>query len=153
MPFLIDGHNLIPKAGFKLADLDVEDALIEILQKFCRLRRTSIEVYFDGGIPGQPSRGNFGNVSAFFVRKGRTADEAIEKRLQVLGKTARNWAVVSSDRRVQMAAREAHARSISSEEFSNFIMEAIKEEFGNQETDPSSDPDDVAMWLKEFGEE
>ena len=99
MPFLIDGHNLVPKAGFRLADVDVENDLIEKLQVFCRIRRTSVEVYFDGGLPGQPSRGKFGNVTAFFVRRGKTADEAIEKRLQALGKTARNWAVVSSDRR------------------------------------------------------
>ncbi|HKZ44802.1 MAG TPA: NYN domain-containing protein [Anaerolineales bacterium] len=153
MPFLIDGHNLVPKAGFRLADVDVENDLIEKLQVFCRIRRTSVEVYFDGGLPGQPSRGKFGNVTAFFVRRGKTADEAIEKRLQALGKTARNWAVVSSDRRVRSAALEAHARSISSEEFSSFLSEATDQEFGDIETEPRVDPDDVSLWLKEFGEE
>ena len=31
MPYLIDGHNLIPKMGLKLADLDDEMQLIELL--------------------------------------------------------------------------------------------------------------------------
>ena len=118
MPFIIDGHNLVPKAGFNLADIDVENDLVRELQEFSRIRQTSIEVYFDGGLPGFPTRRKFGNVTIFFIRKGRTskdankADEAIERRLLKLGKTARNWVVVSSDHRVITAAREAHARTL-----------------------------------------
>ena len=36
MPYLIDGHNLIPKLGLRLESLDDEMELIAILQEFCR---------------------------------------------------------------------------------------------------------------------
>ena len=38
MPYLIDGHNLIPKvAGLSLKAVDDEMQLIELLQEFCRI--------------------------------------------------------------------------------------------------------------------
>jgi len=153
MPYIIDGHNLIPKVGLSLGDLDVENKLIEKLQNFCRLRRTTVEIYFDGGLPGQPSRGKYGSVKIFFVQKGKTADEAIEDRLQKLGKTAKNWVVTSSDHRVQVAARESHARSISSEEFSRLMMETVLKNMDQVDNEVTISPEDVTNWLKEFGQE
>lgn len=159
MPFIIDGHNLIPKAGLNLADLDVENDLVKELQEFSRIRQTSIEVYFDGGLPGFPTRRKFGNVTIFFVRKGRTehdankADEAIERRLNRLGKTARNWIVVSSDQRVLAAAREVHARTLTSDEFSRFMRSAGEKHSNDFDYDVQLSSDDVSMWLKEFGED
>ena len=38
MPYLIDGHNLIPKLGLRLDLPDDEMQLIGILQEFCRLQ-------------------------------------------------------------------------------------------------------------------
>ena len=153
MPYLIDGHNLIPKVGLSLGDLDVEDDLIEKLQTFCRIRRTTVEIYFDGGLPGQPSRGKYGSVKTFFAQKGKIADEAIEDRLQKLGKTAKNWGVVSSDHRVQVAARESHARSFSSEEFSRLMMETMLKNMDQVDDEDAVSPEDVTNWLKEFGQE
>ena len=37
MPYLIDGHNLIPKLGLRLDSVDDEMELVAILQEFCRL--------------------------------------------------------------------------------------------------------------------
>ena len=48
MPYLIDGHNLIPKLGLRLDSVDDEMELVAILQEFARLERSQIEVYFDG---------------------------------------------------------------------------------------------------------
>lgn len=44
MPYLIDGHNLIPKIGLRLSEPDDELELIRLLQDFARLRRQPIEV-------------------------------------------------------------------------------------------------------------
>jgi hypothetical protein len=39
MPYLIDGHNLIPKLiGFSLRAMDDEEQLIPLLQTFSRVR-------------------------------------------------------------------------------------------------------------------
>jgi len=91
MPYLIDGHNLVPKLGLSLKSLDDEMQLIARLQEFCRLRRTAVEVYFDSAPPGFPPGRRVGLVSAHFVRQGSSADAAIENRLQKMKKSARNW--------------------------------------------------------------
>ncbi len=52
MPYLIDGHNLIPKLGLRLDSPDDEMELAAILQEFARLNRREVEVYFDGAPAG-----------------------------------------------------------------------------------------------------
>ena len=54
MIILVDGHNLIPKLrGFNLKAMDDEMKLVDLLQFFSRVRRTKVEVFFDGAPPGQ----------------------------------------------------------------------------------------------------
>ncbi|MDI6768084.1 MAG: NYN domain-containing protein [Anaerolineales bacterium] len=152
MPYLIDGHNLIPKLGLRLDAIDDELALVTRLQQFCRLRRVQVEVYFDGAPPGQPTRRKFGAVTAYFVRKASSADAAIESRLEKLGKAARNWSVVSSDHRVQNAARAVHAQVISAEEFARLVMSAQAATAATPRTDPGLGPEEVDAWLALFEE-
>ena len=118
MPTLIDGHNLIPKLGLSLRSMDDEMQLVARLQEFCRAeRKKSLEVYFDGAPAGQVGTRKMGLVTAHFVRLGATADSAIRARLKTLGRAARNWTVVTSDRQVQSDARGAGAAVVSSEAF------------------------------------
>jgi len=127
MPFLIDGHNLIPKLGLDINSFDDEDELIARLNEYCRLsRKGSIEVYFDNAPPGVPESRKTGLVTAHFVRRPLIADEAIRLRLKKLGRAARNWSVVSSDRRVQADARAAGAAVISSDEFSATVTDTLR---------------------------
>jgi hypothetical protein len=151
MPFLIDGHNLIPKLGLRLDDPDDELALVARLLEFCRLRRAQAEVFFDGAPPGRAPKRKFGAVTAFFVRQGSSADAAIEARLERLGRFARNWSVVSSDRRLQRAAQAAHARALSSEEFAGQVSAVQREsaEPAKKATNGLS-PEEVEDWLAEF---
>jgi uncharacterized protein len=117
MPYLIDGHNLIPKLGLDLSSFDDENALIERLNEFSRIsRRGQLEIYFDNALPGGPEKQKKGLVNAYFVRHPMIADEAIRLRLQHLKHDAKNWSVVSSDHRVQAEARAVGARVISSDE-------------------------------------
>ncbi len=150
MPYLIDGHNLIPKLGLRLDSLDDEEELISRLQEFCRLRRVHAQVFFDGATPGQVPRRKAGSVTAHFVRQGSSADAAIELQLARMGKTVKNWTVVSSDGRVQRAARVVHAGVLSSEEFAREISKtqaAIKALSKNETT---LAPDEVEEWLDVF---
>ncbi|KAA0274875.1 MAG: hypothetical protein EDM79_08095, partial [Chloroflexi bacterium] len=117
MPYLIDGHNLIPKLGLRLDEPDDELELVRLLQDFARITRHPVEVYFDGAPAGQAGMRKIGMIKAHFVRLGQTADTAIRKRLESMGKSARNWSVVSSDREVQAIVKANKAVTIRSEEF------------------------------------
>jgi predicted RNA-binding protein with PIN domain len=149
MPYLIDGHNLIPKLGLRLDSMDDEMELISILQEFCRLERQQVEVFFDGAPGPQAGTRKLGAVTAHFVRLGTTADNAIRIRLKKLGKSARNWSVVSSDREVQTEARAARAEVMSSDAFAGMLKQAR-----NSAPKPNNDrkisPQEVEEWLKIF---
>ena len=95
MPYLIDGHNLIPKLGLHLDSPDDEMELVGILQEFSRLSRREAQVYFDAAPAGQARSRKFGMVTAHFIRIGSSADEAIKAQLKRLGREARNWTVVT----------------------------------------------------------
>ncbi len=129
MILIVDGHNLIPHLpGFSLGDEDDETQLIRLLQEYARLRRKSIEVYFDRAPAAQAGMRKFGRVQAHFVRSGTTADDAIMERLRSLGKRAKNVQVVSSDRQVQVAARAVHATVITSQAFASEWQNLTAEE-------------------------
>ena len=118
MAIIIDGHNLIAQLpGISLSDPEDEEKLIKLLQEYCRIRRKTVEVYFDRAPAGYAGKEKHGLVQAIFVPTGSTADEAIMARLKKLGKRAKNMRVVSSDRQVQQAVRAVHATVISSDEF------------------------------------
>jgi predicted RNA-binding protein with PIN domain len=157
MPYIIDGHNLIPKIpGLSLEAIDDEQKLIELLQDFCRRRRKRVEVYFDNAPPGGMRVRKLGVVTARFVRSGQTADDAIKARLKRMGRSARNWTVVSSDRMVQASARAARARVEPSELFSRRLLETLDERPQDREIskgDEPLSPEDIQTWLDIFGDQ
>ncbi len=155
MPYLIDGHNLIPKVrGLSLANIDDEIKLIQRLQVFHQVTRKKIEVYFDNAPPGQNRTQRMGAITAHFVREGSSADAAIRQRLEKLGRAATTWTVVSSDRQVQAAARAARARVVNSEDFAT----QLAQESIHSKDDPESGEDvtlstaEVDEWLRIFKE-
>ncbi len=152
MTYLVDGHNLIGKIPWlDLAAMDDEIELIQVLQVFARKRRKRIEVYFDQAPPGFSGKRNYGNVTAFFVARGHSADDAILGRLKSLGKSAANYSVISSDNMVQKNARENRAKIISSEVFAGELKTAIQARDGEgQVNDPAIDERDVNYWLDLF---
>jgi predicted RNA-binding protein with PIN domain len=153
MPYLIDGHNLIPKVpGLNLEDPEDEMQLVKLLQEFCRVNRKKVEVFFDNAPPGGQNIRSFGNVLARFVRQGSTADQAIQRKLKRLGGEARNWSVVSSDREVQAGARTARAKIIPAEVFAQQLLvlpgSASTETL---ESDVDLSQEDVEDWMDFFG--
>ena len=153
MPYLIDGHNLIPKLpGLSLKSIDDEVELIQWLQEYCRKSGKNVEIYFDNAPPGQAGTQGYGRVKAHFIRAGRTADEAIISRLRSLGRGAKNWRVVSSDRQVAAAARSFQAQVISSEEFARTMLVNPPEDRTDPgvESDLSLNPAEIDAWLDLF---
>ena len=153
MPYIIDGHNLIPKIpGLSLHEPDDEMRLVELLQRYCARHNVRVEVYFDRAAPGEAGKRRFGAVTAVFVRAGRTADQAIAVRVRQLGKQARNWVVVSSDREVQQAARWAGARVTDASAFAAELRAPSGAAAGEEKPATLSD-DELDEWLRLFGGE
>ena len=153
MPYLVDGHNLIPYIpGLSLKDLDDEIALIKVLQGFASQKKTRVEVYFDQAPATRAGSRSFGSVKAHFVRQDSTADKAMINRLSRMGKDAKNWTVVTSDREILVEAKSAHSQTLKSAEFAAELRRA--------NSGDSSDPDkqdtpeisngEVDYWLGQF---
>ncbi len=154
MRWIIDGHNLIPKVpGMHLSDLDDEQALIAWLQEAARLMQDSIDVYFDQAPPGYPVRRAYGRVTAYFIRKGTTVDQAIWTRLEKDGVRSKEYSVVSSDLLVQRGALKMRARAIRSEEFAALVSEKLAAQQVRPRTDPLIDETELEEWLRLFGEQ
>lgn len=151
MPYLIDGHNLIGALpDVSLSDPDDEAALNEILMRyFYRIRKNGI-VYFDQRSAGSERLVSGPNLSVVFVRKPRTADQAIQAHLRRLGKEARNWTVVSSDRAVQSQARKAGARVVSSQDFSRLLNVSSSDEMGGEKPSDSLSEAELQGWIDLF---
>jgi predicted RNA-binding protein with PIN domain len=156
MNYIIDGHNLIAKIpGLSLSMLDDEQRLIELLNRYGQQNRHKMEVYFDGAPVGQAGIRNFGRVRAHFVPLSQTADDAIRKQLVRFGREARNWVVVTSDRSVQLAGREAHAQVMTAEDFAGRLkasLEQIGHGNGENPTDQSMSEAELKEWLTIFKE-
>ena len=153
MPYIIDGHNLIPKIpGLSLTVIDDEIRLIKLLQEFCRLSHKKVEVYFDKAAVGEEKVRNYGNVHTHFVRQGITADDAIRVRLSKLGRKAYNWTVVTSDRAVQNSARYQGAKVVSSQDFASRLIDLRGGSSWDTTEKPEkpSSPEDIDYWLKQF---
>jgi hypothetical protein len=152
MPYIIDGHNLIPKVpGISLQDIDDEEKLINLLQDFARINQTSIEVYFDKAPAGFASSKQLGRVKAIFVSDKTIADERIIKRIQTMGKNAKNWTVVTSDRMIITNARASHAKLLTSDEFSKKLVREVDSKGCTQMKDTEMSEVELAEWLKLFG--
>lgn len=110
---LIDGYNLLAVSGHK-----GRDALLDDLARFRKARGHEIRIVFDGthGGQGDLNRDYHGGVEIYYTPLTVTADDVIEEILE--GPGASQWLVVSSDRRIQSAARKARATFVKSDEFS-----------------------------------
>lgn len=150
MPYLIDGHNLIPKLGLRLDEPDDELELVRLLQDFARITRHQVEVYFDGAPAGQAGMRKIGMIKAHFVRLGQTADIAIRKRLESMGKSARNWSVVSSDREVQVIVKANKAVTIRSEEFVDQLRASLSTGQKSSQEETQLSKQEVEEWLRIF---
>jgi len=150
MPYLIDGHNLIPHLGISLSAADDEMELVTLLQEFCRLSRKEAHVYFDDAAAGQTATRGFGAVTAHFVRPPLEADDAIAERLRRLGGNASSWVVVSSDHRVQAEGRSAHAQVMSSQAFSRRLRETLAKATRSGSSAGGMSEGELGEWLEIF---
>jgi len=150
MPYLIDGHNLIPKIpGLSLSDLDDEIALLQLLQAFANQHKAKVEVFFDQAPAARAGSRSYGSVKAHFVRQNSTADKAMINRLSRMGKEAKNWTVVTSDREILVEARSAHSQILKSAEFAAELA-TVNSGSSDKQDAPEVSNGEIDYWLDQF---
>jgi uncharacterized protein len=151
MPYLIDGHNLIgAMPGRRLAEPEDEAELIALLRSFSAATGKALTVYFDRRAPGSTNPPKSGRLTVKFVSESSSADRAIRAHLARLGGEARNWTVVSSDREVMLAARQAGAKAAPSTDFLRLLGSPRPEAPGSEKPDAPLSPGENEQLLHEF---
>jgi predicted RNA-binding protein with PIN domain len=154
MRYLIDGHNLIPKIkNLSLHDMDDEEKLIALLNRFSTKARAQVEVYFDKAPIDSARSIKIGAIKVHFIRTGSSADAAMIERIKKMGTSAQGITVVSSDHAIQNAALRMKIKVVTSEEFSVSIEEKLARAEGAGDQEVSLSEDEISEWLRLFGKE
>jgi predicted RNA-binding protein with PIN domain len=154
MLYLIDGHNLIPKIkNLSLKDLNDEEKLISLLNRFSTKARAQVEVFFDGAPAGFTRAGKTGAIKTVFVKSGSSADEAMIERIKTIKISNTGVTVVSSDHTIQIEARRMRFNVISSQEFSILMEEKFTHSTGETSNHPTLSDSEIQEWLDLFGKD
>jgi uncharacterized protein len=166
MPLLIDGYNLIYAAGIvgrgtgpgslQRSRLALLNFLAESLDPR-ELPHTTI-VFDSHDAPwGLPQQVEHRGMTVHFAKQYEEADDLIEELIRI-DSAPRRLVVVSSDHRIQRAARRRKAKAIDSDAWYAELVRARRE---RQETLPNATArpvvplleEDVNYWLRQFGGE
>ena len=163
MALLIDGYNLLNSTGiFAEAGPGTElhrtrlallDFLATAIEK--RERKQTTIVFDAGGAPaGLPRMIMHEGITVHFAPRNSDADEMIEDLLEKY-RAPKSLLVVSSDHRVQRAARHRGAKFIDSDVWYTERVAILRRQRAADDAaaKPSGPPppDEVGHWLKEFG--
>ncbi len=163
MPILIDGYNLLNVAGVPVpvrGKATLEKARLALLNFLAEsldpeeVPRTV--VVFDAHDPpwGVPRETRHKGLLVLFATREADADSLIEDLIRA-DNAPRRLTVVSSDHRIQRAARRRRARAVDSDVWYAEVVRARQ-----QRNRPAEGPqrpagplleEDVSYWLKEFG--
>ncbi|MDZ4851718.1 MAG: NYN domain-containing protein [Pirellulaceae bacterium] len=162
MKFVIDGYNLLHaspimqrESGQKWLEKQRFRLLRELAGLLPPADRTATVVVFDASKSpsGVPSEYDFEGIAVRFARDHAEADDLIEE-LIAAHATANSLTVVSSDTRLQRAAKRRKAGFIDSREWFDQLKEAGRTEVREtsapnpeQVKDEIVNADDVQFWL------
>ncbi len=158
---IVDGYNLLhklPDGGTRRSLEERRENMETRLLGFQRSSRQKVTVVYDGNRAHGPSE-ETGALDRVFTASGTTADEWIIDYLKSLGRSARMFTVVTSDRLIRTHASALGASCLLSEEFVKTHLKGAR-----KRTEKTAHPDhpdkfgsgalgdrEVARWMKEFG--
>ena len=156
MPYLIDGHNLLWSIFKNDEHFEpVDDAgLVSTLSLYCQDVGDHGEVVFDGiGPPNKQPFKQIRQVDVAFSGQGIEADDLIEHRIDQC-QSPKKLCVVSSDRRIRLAAQKVKAQVFRADEFWAMVLKRLLRRRGPREplgkrhgvTDA-----ETRAWLRQFG--
>jgi len=162
MALLIDGYNLLNVTGI-FGDAGPGTALHRtrlaflnfLASSFTKRERKATTIVFDaaGAPPGLPRTISHDGMTIHFAQRHSDADELIEELLES-HPAPRSLTVVSSDHRVQRAARHRGASFIDSEVWYAELKTRRKEAATTEEatSKPTAPPsvDELSYWISRF---
>ena len=113
MSWVIDGNNLLGRAGAARDTADAKRQLVRTLGAFARVNRTKVACYFDGPEPEHFGK-NLGSVIVIFSGS-RSADDLIIKRVA----TGSGWKVVTADRALSSRIKRREVAIVDPGSFMN----------------------------------
>jgi hypothetical protein len=155
---IIDGYNLLHASGVfgdVRGPLGLEHSRQALLNHLVDLlgpdANQTIVVFDAAEAPeGLPSRYLHESIQVLFARDYPDADSLIEEMVEEISPSG--LVVVSSDRRVQAAARRRRAVAVNSEEWLAERRQAMAEGTLSKEIKPTDPgPGDVEAWKRYFG--
>jgi predicted RNA-binding protein with PIN domain len=163
MALLIDGYNLLHVTNI-FGDPGSGTALHRTREKFLNFlaaalderQRREATIVFDaaGAPPGLPRTIMHNGITVHFARQHSDADEMIEELIDAT-RAPRALLVVSSDHRVQRAARRRGATTVDSEAWYAELEAARREHAAqNQLPKPAEGPtpEETAYWVDQFAD-
>jgi len=121
---IIDGYNLLPNIAVKGDTFEKQRlSLIAELQEFVFVNPSTVIAVFDGHKNPSMHRGNetHGKIRVVYSAKDETADDVIEAMIAGRKLKAKEYLIVSSDRRLQNYAQEHDIRWMSSQKFAEYF--------------------------------
>jgi predicted RNA-binding protein with PIN domain len=161
VPLIIDGYNLLHVTGlFGRGKSSLEasrQALLGFLAAAVEPEEiAATTVVFDAAAapPGLPDRFTVRGIDVQFARDYGSADELLEE-LIAAHPTPRKLTVVSSDHRVQRAAKKRRAQAVDSDAWYRTAAEQLHARRRQPKTadvkPEAPSPAEVAAWVREFG--
>jgi predicted RNA-binding protein with PIN domain len=164
MALLIDGYNLLHVSDVfagkgpgtelhrsRLALLDFLASAIDPRQR----NQTTIVFDAAGAPPGLPRTLTHEGMTVHFARRHSDADEMIEELLEQCA-APRSLVVVSSDHRVQRAARRCGATFVDSQPWFAELRAARTQradnDKGRADLDDRATPEEIDYWVDEFAD-
>jgi predicted RNA-binding protein with PIN domain len=158
---LIDGYNLLFASGVSASRSGpptlqrTRDALLQLLADCLDsklLGRTIVVFDATQAPPGLPQELGFAGMKILFSRRGQEADALLED-LIAAERAPRELLVVSSDHRVQRAARQRGAKYVDSDQWLRELTRSRQQSASetNEVDDLQRSSSEVQRWLAEFG--
>jgi len=155
MPVIIDGHNLLHSIQKISEDSEsISDVqLCYTVGRFLKLTGEKGEIIFDGTGPRDKTGfDNISNLEVFFAGLGSDADTVIEDKIKV-STAPKRLTVVSSDRRLRVAARARKATSVKSQVFWDNVQKQLRRKRTIKEPEAKRrglTESETGQWLKFF---
>jgi uncharacterized protein len=124
MIIIIDGYNLMPNIATKGRSFEQQrENMIAQLLEFISVNPAQVVLAFDGQHNPSMHRGNetHGPIRVIFSAQGETADDVIEDLISKRKGKAKDYLIVSSDRRLQNFAEEHSMQWMSSQKFAEYF--------------------------------